>query len=114
MGLAMKSSRGPHGLRRRQLEKKQEPKKRINIKRLIDDEDTQNEFAAKLDERIEDLEKWEEISEACQKTAEEVLGFEEKEDQGKVENELITALSEKQKQLRMKMITEKIQTSYSK
>ena len=86
---------------------KQKPKKRINIRKLINDEETRKEFGVKLDERIEKLEKWEEISEACLITAEEVLGFEEKGDEGKVKDEKITELSRKQKELRLKMMNEK-------
>ena len=71
----------------RKINKKQTQTKRINIRRLITDENSRKEYAAKLDERTEDLETWTEINEAVQKTAEEVLGYEEKDKAGEVKDE---------------------------
>ena len=74
---------------------------------MITDENSRKEYAAKLDERTEDLETWTEINEAVQKTAEEVLGYEEKVKAGEVKDEKITKMSAKQKNIRMKLMNER-------
>ena len=81
----------------------------INTRRLITEEETRKEYAAKLDERIEGSESWEEVSEACQKTAEEVLGLMKEENPRHVKDQNISKMSTDQKDIRMKMMKEKDQ-----
>ena len=87
--------------------RKQEQTKKVNTRRLITEEDTRKKYSTALDERIEYLDTWEELSEACQKTAEEVLGFVEKEKPREVKDEKISKMSSEQRDIKMKMMKEK-------
>ena len=88
--------------------KKQEVKNKINIHRLVTDEDARKEYAAKISEQINILESWEEINEVCDNTAAETLGYVEKEGKkGEIYNEEIKIMSQQQKDIRLRMSSEK-------
>ena len=93
----------------KQINKKNVEKvKRIDSRRLITEEKCRMEYEEKLVDQMKDKNTWEEISEVCQKTAEEVLGFVEKEKtQGKIYNKEVERMSREQKEIRMKIECER-------
>ena len=92
----------------KQINKKKTVVKRIDTRRLITEEKCRKDYEEKLVEKIKDKSTWEEISEVCQKTADEVLGFVEKEKtQGKIYNKEVERMSREQKEIRMKIECER-------
>ena len=87
--------------------KKKEQKKRFNTRKLITEPETRAEYQQKLEKEAATVDTWEELGEMCKKTAEEVLGFAEKEGKGETEDTEIKQLSLQQKEIRTKMMNEK-------
>ncbi len=88
-------------------EKKIPAMRRLNTTKLTKDEKAQKEYRAKIAERAQTVNTWEEISEICKKTAEEVVGYATDERRDKVDDEEVRILSVEQKEIRLKQMNEK-------
>ena len=93
----------------RMINKKRAPTtKRFDTRKLITEKKVKEEYQKKLAERTRTTNTWEELSDVCKTTAEEVIGYTKNSDKQKhVDDEEIIALSCKQKQVRMNMMNEK-------
>ena len=88
---------------------KEATQKRFDTRKLVLDEEIRKEYQDKLSEeaKSERINTWEELGEACKKTAEKVIGYVKSSKDGKVGNEEIKELSLKQKEIRNNMLNEK-------
>ena len=82
----------------RKINKKKEvTQKRFDTRKLIIDQKVRDEYQSKLRSEAERANTWDELSEACKKSAEEVIGYVQKNENGSVDDEEIKEMSIRQK-----------------
>ena len=87
--------------------KKEKTQRRFNTRKLLTDHEARDEYQQKLEAEAADTKTWEELGELCKKTAEEVIGYREKEESQATDDDDVKRLSLEQKEIRTKMMNEK-------
>ena len=85
------------------INKKTEPRRRIDTYKLVNDSEIRKAYQEKLEENVKDVTTWDEIRDVIQEVAEEVVGYSEVQKKGEVTNKEIKQLSNQQKEVRMMM-----------